>query len=366
MSDINPEEVNRIYNNLVENVDEDIKQTKKEIKSEKLGETEDSENEVRRKIQDAINTDEKHDELLNAVTTAFNPRSRLAQETGWCIRGTEPLYEVDPTIRNPDLLIGHDDRSMMIAVECKSGLGNPQNALTQLREASENVLDYNDYLEDKVGSAFDEIELVLLVPGSKSRKAKKAIEKEEREKDNIDPIFLWKFYAFDDEKLIIHRDFDTRSENDSVHNNRLANYLTGDGISVGEDPLSGGEFFPESNLYTILNEVFFRVIDNRNNSNNSVKKFTDKEVKNVIDDQSVILHYDTEKIADHLSAVLIDKLLEYNLILSKDPTKHGFSDDVGLYSYSSTHITGKKTSTIISNLKEAYMKKWCKRQKRKQ
>jgi len=359
MTDHEMEDVGRIYQNISENVDEDIRKRKRELKEEKLGKTEDSENEIRKKLDDAIDTDEKHDELISAVATAFNPRSHIAQETGWRIRGTEPLYEVNSTIRNPDVLIGHDERPMIIAVECKSGIENPRNALTQLREASENLLEYSDYLENKIDISFTEVEMVLLVPGSKSRKAKDAIEDEEEEEGDIDPIYLWKFYTFDDERLIIHQDFNTRSENDSVHNNRLANYLTRDGVKIGEDPLSGGDFFPESNLYTILSEVFFEVIDNRNNSDNSVKKFTDEEIKDVIDDQSVMLHYATEVVADHLTSILIDKLLEYNLIIPKDPTEEGFSDDVGLYSYNTTYITGQKTSTILSNLQESYMEKWC-------
>jgi hypothetical protein len=327
------------------------------IEAELLGETEDSENVIKKKVQKAIRTDEKHDEMLTAVASAFNDRSRLTGETGWYVMGVEPLYEVDPSIRNPDAILGHSDREMAVIIECKTGLSEPQNALEQIRGAAENVLEYREYLEEKTGHAFQEVERVLMVPGSLVELAQRAIDQETRENSSENPIFLWTYHTFNEERLRLHRSFNERSETESAHNSSLSQHLSGEGVEVINDPLASGDFHPESNPLKILRNVFFDIPHNRLHSDSSIRNFTRDEVVNIIDDPRTMTHYANGEVAEHICDDLLSRMLNYSLISEDDPEEHGYDGDVELYSYKGT-IDGRKPDTIQSNLVEKYKEKW--------
>lgn len=128
------------------------KSRKQEIKDRLLGELDDAENIIQKRFTRAIETAQGHDDLIESTITAFGPRSRIYGETEWHLRGVEPLYEVDPELRNPDIIIGHDDRDTLVVVECKTGLSSPQSALAQIRDAAEVIHDHHNYLSRKRAS----------------------------------------------------------------------------------------------------------------------------------------------------------------------------------------------------------------------
>ena len=340
------------------------RERKEELEAELLGETEDSENVTEKKIDRAIRTDDKHDEMLTAVASAFNQRSRLTDETGWYILGVEPLYEVDPDMRNPDALLGHPEREMVVTVECKTGISRPQNALQQIRDAAENVLEYNEYLEEKTGHDVEQVEQVLMVPGSLVELAQRAIDQDERENSEDDSVFLWTYHTFNEERLRLHRNFDERSETESAHDSQLSQHLTGEGVEVINDPMASGDFYPESNRLKILRNVFFEIPQKRAVSDSSIRKFTRGEVVNVISDPRTMTHYATEEVAEHICDDLLSRMVNYNLIGEADPTEHGYAEDVELYSYRGS-IDGMNTDTIQSNLSEKYKRRWIAQKARK-
>lgn len=328
---------------------------KEEIKEESLGQTEDTENVIKKRVEKAIKTEQNHDDLLDSTITAFGPTSTIFDETGWKLLGTEPLYEIDPALRNPDAIVGHDDRDTIVTIECKSGLSSPRNALDQIRDAADIVIDHADHLENKTGISFDNVERVLCVPSQKAWRAIEAIEAEESEEDPDEPIYLWKMNRFQDETLQLHQQFKTRSESESAHESRLAEILSGDGIPIVDCPLLTPSFFPDSHPFTVMEHTFSEVLWNRTGEENgSIRKFTHTEVHNFIDDQQNVPHYDTEIVADILTEELLTKLLDFGLIEEVDPSGEGMGSSVELYGYDEDTVSGQSMDTILATLKEEY------------
>lgn len=350
------ENAREIYDNVLRDEPE-WRERKQELEDELLGEVDGSENIIKKKVEEAIRTGNKHDEMLTAVASAFNTRSRLTDESGWYVMGVEPLYEVDPAMRNPDAILGHSERNMVITVECKTGISEPQNALEQIRGAAENILGYSDYLEEQTGNEFDRVERVLMVPGNLVELARRAIDQEEREREPEDPIYLWTYHTFNEERLRLHRSFNERSETRSAHNCSLSQHLTEDGVEVINDPLASGDFYPESNPLKVLRNLFFDIPHSRQDSDGSIRKFTRGEVINIIDDPRTMTHYANGEIAERICDDLLSRMSNYNLISEDNPEEHGYSEDVELYSYRPV-IDGMKADTIQSNLVSKYKENW--------
>lgn len=328
---------------------------KEELKKESLGQTENTENVIKKRVEKAIKTEQNHDDLLDSTITAFGPTSTIFDETGWKLLGTEPLYEVDPSLRNSDAIVGHDDRDTIVTIECKSGLSSPRNALEQIRDAADVVLEHADHLERKTGISFDSIERVLSVPGQKAWRAVEAIEAEESQENPDEPIYLWKLNRFQDETLQLHQQFDTRSESESTHESRLAEMLSGDGIPIADCPLLTPSFFPDSHPFTVMEQTFSEVLWNRTDEGNrSIRKFTRTEVHDFINDQKNVPHYDTEIVADMLTENLLAKLLDFGLLDETDPSNEGMGSSVELYAYDEDRVSGQSMDTILAALKKEY------------
>lgn len=334
---------------------------KEEIKDRSLGKTADSENVIAKRFDDAVETAQNHDDIVESTITAFGPRSEVYQDTGWKLLGVEPLYERDPAIRNPDVLIGHDDHDFLVMVECKTGLSGSQNVLTQIREQAEVVLDHADYLKQKTGCSFSDVERVLCVPGKMADQAVRAIEQEEKNENPDVPIYLWKLYRFMEETIQLHIDFSTRSESASTHNSELTRKLRQDeGVAIAEAPQLTPEFFPESNPYVIMETVFSEVLVAREDMEGSVRKFTRHEVYDYIDDQRTVPHYDVDVVAEMICDDLLEKLEDFGLIEQSDP-ESGMGDDVETYAYSDPPVSGQSAGRILSNLREGYRNEWIER-----
>lgn len=331
---------------------------KKVIKEEFLGIPRKSENVAKKRIEDSKRTSNKHDELLTALASGFHNRSFITGETDWRLEGIEPLYEFDPNLRNPDAILGHPDRDHAITIECKTGLAQPRNCLTQIREAATNVLSNEEYIARKADTeGFDSVEMVLLVPGSISNKASRAIEAEIEEESPDEPIYLWKYYTFKEERLQIHTSFSNRTVSEATHDNQITPHLTDDGISVSSDPLAVGDFYPESSTFKIMNNVCFEVASDRAGTDTSVRKLSKEEVRNEIDDPSTMIHYSISEVADIVADRLLEKLNRFDLIKPVDPEEDGLRESVNLFEYES-RVDGSTVSTLMSNLEEAYLEEW--------
>jgi len=333
-------------------------QRKKDIENRKLGRVDGTENAIGKRFDSSVETEQDHDDLLRLTITAFGPRSTIYKTTGWKLLGVEPLYEVDPHLRNPDAMMGHDDRDVAVTVECKTGLSSPQKAIQQIRAASQVVRDRSDYLSKKAGCSFSEIEPVLCVPGHLQQKAKRAIEQEEQDGDVSQPIYLWTLHRFKGDELQLNTQINTRTENESKHNSGLASILGGDsGVEIGGKVGLTPEFFPDSHPYTVMDHVFSELLVKRERSDNSVRKFTRGEVYEFINDQRTVPHYEVATIAEMMTNDLLVKMEEFGLIDSTSP-ESGAGKGVETYEYDSNLVEGKSASRIRSNLNEAYKSVW--------
>jgi len=337
------------------------KSRKQEIKDRLLGELDDAENIIQKRFDRAIETAQGHDDLIESTITAFGPRSEIYGETEWHLRGVEPLYEVDPELRNPDIIIGHDDRDALVTVECKTGLSSPQSALGQIRDAAEVIDDHHDYLSRKAGCSFERIERVLCVPAPMADRAVAAIEQEERDDDPDEPIYLWKVYRFEGETLQLHTDFDTRSEAESSHNNRLTEMLDGEeGVATADVPKLTPDFFPETDPYVIMETVFAELLVSREMSDASIRRITRDEVYDYLNDQRRIPHYEVDVIAEMLCDDVLSKMIEFGLI-EQTGSEDGVADDIETYEYVDPPISGTSSDRILSNLTSEYEEEWIER-----
>lgn len=334
---------------------------KDELKNRSLGKTDATENVIEKRFEEAIETSQNHDDLVDSTITAFGPRSEIYSDTGWKLLGVEPLYEVDPAIRNPDILIGNDESDILVMVECKTGLSGTQGVLNQIREQAEILLDRDDYVAQKTGCEFTRIERVLCVPGKKADTAIRAIEQEEEEQNPDHPIFLWKLFRFGDETLQLHTNFTTRTETESTHKSELSRKLRqGDGVQLATAPALTPEFFPESNPYIIMGTVFSEILMARERMEGSIRKFTRDEVYDYINSQRTVPHYDIETVAEMICTNLLAKMEGYGLIEQTAP-EGGMAADVVTYAYCDPPITGKSPGRILSNLRDQYKDEWVER-----
>lgn len=351
------------YEDLAQANDE-IVDLKEEHKNSLLGRNGTS-NTIQDRIDRAIENDQDHTELLTSTISAFGPNSTIYDDTGWRVLCAEPLWEIDPELRNPDTIIGNPDRGTLVSVEVKTGLSSPQSALQQIRHASDELLERRDYIEEKTTVSFDSIDRVLCVPGRITDRAKDAIDQEIREQRNAggeanedpEPIFLWKYHRFQDEALQLHTNFKNRDPGDSVHSNEITEYLGGDGIEVASCPLLSGSFYPESEVYNIIGKVMFDILQDREENELSTRRFTRAEIYHEIASPRNVPHYDTAAVGKELTDRIISDFLDYNLISKIAPGENEYDSGTELFEIRSK-VGGTKPDTVRKNIRRLYRDGW--------
>lgn len=351
------------YEDLAQANDE-IVDLKAEHKESLLG-RDGTSNTIQDRIDRAIENDQAHTELLTSIISAFGPNSTIYDETGWRVLCAEPLWEIDPELRNPDTIIGNPDRDTLVSVEVKTGLSSPQSALKQIRDASDELLERCDYIEEKTTVSFDSIDRVLCVPGRITDRARDAIDQEIREQREADddaledrePIFLWKYHLFQDEALQLHTNFNNRDPGDSVHSNELTEYLGGDGIEVASCPLLSGSFYPESEVYNVIGKVMFDILQDREENGLSTRRFTRGEIYHEIASPRNVPHYDTGAVGEELTERIISGFLDYNLISRIAPGEDDHDNGTELFEIRSK-VGGTKPDTVRKNIRRLYRDEW--------
>lgn len=327
---------------------------KREIKQELLGETSDTENEIEPRIRDAIETEKDHDELLQSTISAFDPRGRVCEETGWRVLTSEPLAERN--LSNPDALIGNPDQNRAILVECKTGLSTPGRALEQLFEAATHVRDNQDYLEEQTGLRIEEIDCVLCVPSQHDRRAARIIEEYERNGDAEELVYIWRLNRFSGETLQLYENIDTRESTETSHNHDLTRLLSGEGIRVAGESEITPAFFPSSHLANIVEVAFSEVLWNRERADEPVTNFTKSELTDVLTSENNLLHYAGEAIGKRIRDEVLPRLLGYGLIEPYDADEDGSDEElnwaeVEVFEYG---VNGRTMETILANLTDEY------------
>lgn len=346
------------YEELAEANDE-IVELKEEHKDSLLG-RDGSSNTIEGRIDRAIENDQNHTDLLTSTISAFGPNSTIYDETGWRVLCAEPLWEIDPGLRNPDAIIGHPGLDTIISVEVKTGMSSPQSALEQIRDAADELLERSDYIEEMTTISFDSVECVLSVPGGITDRARDAIDQDIRDQrdtgEDRPPIYLWKHFRFRDETLELHTTFDERDPGDSVHSNEISQYL-GSGIEVASCPLLTGSFYPESEIYNIIMKVMFDVLQEREENDFSTRRFTRSEIFQEIASPRNVPHYDTRAVAEVLTDKMISDLLDYNLISQINPGEENHASGTELFEIRSK-VDGTRPDTVRRNIRRLYKEEW--------
>lgn len=340
-------------------VSDTIRNTKNEIKNSLLGE-DGSENTIEARFNDATDTDKEHTDLLTSTISAFGPNSEIFDEIGWRVLCAEPLWELDSSLSVPDALIGHPDREVVISVECKTGLSNPQNTLEQIRKQATTLIDNQAYLAKKTTVDFEDVERVLCVPGRLSDRARDAIDTEIEEssgEEDLPPIFLWKYHMFQQENLQLHTDFKNRNKSESTHSSRVSEYLGGEGVDVASCPLLSGSFYPGTLIYNIIEKVVFDVLHERKQEGLDTRRFTRAEVKQEVNDPRNVPHYETEPVAESITDNIISDFLKYNIVERINPAEEGYGRGMELFEIKAK-IAGKRPATVRDNIQRGYKERW--------
>jgi hypothetical protein len=327
---------------------------KHKIKQELLGETSDTENEIGPRIRDAIETEKDHDELLQSTISAFDPRGRVCEETGWRILTSEPL--VEQNLSNADALIGNPDQNWAIIVECKTGLSTPGRAFEQLFEAAAHVRDYQDYLEEQTGLRIEDLDCVLCVPSQHDRRVARIIEEYERNGDTEELVYIWRLNRFSGETLQLYENIDTRESTETSHNHDLTRLLSGEGIRVAGKSEVTPAFFPSSHLANIIEVAFSEVLWDRQRADKPVTNFMQSELTDVLTSQNNLLHYAGESIGKRIRDEVFPRLLEYGLIEPYNADNDDSDEDLNwnemeVFEYG---VNGRTMETILANLTEEY------------
>jgi hypothetical protein len=115
-------------------------------------------------------------------------------------------------VPNSDLIVGNEDRSLALIVECKSGLSRPGRALTQLYDAADAVREYKDELEASIGMEFDAFECAICVSSTDDIRIAREIENHERDGSARERVFIWRLHYLEEgEQLDLLTRIDTRS-----------------------------------------------------------------------------------------------------------------------------------------------------------
>lgn len=353
VEDRDDETIDDLYQSIVDSQPR-WRRRKREIKQELLGETSDTENEIEPRIREAIETEKDHDELLQSTISAFDPRGRVCNETGWRILTSEPLVEQNLT--NGDALIGNPDQNWGILVECKTGLSKPGRALEQLFEAAAQVRDNQDYLEEKTGLRIEDVDCVLCVPSQHDRRIARTIEEYEQNGDAEEPVYIWRLNRFSGETLQLYENIDTREPSETSHNHDLTRLLSGDGIKVAGESEVTPAFFPSSHLANIVEVAFSEVLWNRERADEPVTNFTKSELTDVLTSENNLLHYAAEPIGKRIRDEILPRLLGYGLIEPYEADDEDFDDELGweeveVFEYG---VNGRTMETILANLTDEY------------
>jgi len=335
------------YKNIVQR-DASWKQRKNEIKKTLLGELPETEDEIGVKIEQAIETEADHDQLLQSTISVFDPRGEVCEETGWRILATEPLEEQD--LPNPDALIGNPKHNWAILVECKTGLSSPGNALSQLYDAAAAVRDNREYLVEMTGLTIDNIDCVLCVPSEIDFKAADAVARHERDGEADEHVYIWRLSRFRGETLQIYEEIQTREGSEAVHDHLLAEFLSGEGVRVSGGSEVTPEFFPSSHLANIIEVAFADILWRREREEEPVTTFTRKELLEFLSSQDDLLHYAADTIGERLCDEILERLLSHDLIEPRD--EEAELEDIAVFEYS---IEGRTLETIKANLMDGYV-----------
>ncbi|WP_255193010.1 hypothetical protein [Natronobeatus ordinarius] len=347
--DLSEEEVISQFQNIVD-INTAYLERKNQYKSEILSDEDQSEL-IRARLEEGIDRDKKHDNLLKQTISAFLPGGPIESKTGWTFLGAEPLSEKN--LANADALFGNPERNLALLIECKTSDNRPTNSLEQVYDAAEQLMENKGYLSNKIGMEIDDIECAICIPSVADRRIINEIETHEREGRDRERIYVWRIHYYDGETLDLYTDIDTRTGSELTHNSELASVLkAGVELTYGRQVMPA--FFPSSHPEVIMEEAMGLILEKRLIEDNSLRYFTGSELQRVLSSQKNLPHYDADDIGKRLYDDLVDRCERFNLIeeIPQSESKLEKGEDETYYKYC---VRGKSVETILNNLRDRYI-----------
>jgi len=199
-------------------------------------------------IDQNVKRDREHLRLVNFCVDPFRYMGSLHKETEYLFIRVEPLYNL--AIKNFDCAIFNPSQKVLILVECKSSVSDPDGEVESVNQAILEVGSHKNELEDIVGDTINIIENVICTNAAYSSKVKSPILKRDL------PVCLWSADQASGMLLLEKQSEDTSAEisRGRLHHDSKLTRLLLAGVKSG-GPVRSVSFLPSSHPCTILEEI---------------------------------------------------------------------------------------------------------------
>jgi hypothetical protein len=309
-----------------------------------------------KKIKEAIDRQNLHDELVRYCISAFIPGTLCNLQTGYGFVTVEPLKEMN--VKNFDLLILNEEQSTGIFVECKTGSSNWSREVEDTYESIKQVEENLSYLEKQIKNKIAHREFVICVPSEHQVALAGEIERRENAgivKASTDPLFrLWGLHYFGDTKLqLFTRINSNRKDLDKHHLDKRLSSLLAEGVAVSSEVWT--PVFPSSHPTKIFSNLVAWILRESARKSQDFSVFPSKAPKDYFDDSANLPHYARELIGKDLSDRFVRECVALGLLQSdnQDPDSLRFTSK------------GKTIKTILSNFQKGHLDGMVERNTRK-
>jgi len=199
-------------------------------------------------IETNIRSDKEHLTIVNFVVSRFIGGSHVNAETGYAWVRVEPLFGIP--VKRFDIAIYNNQSKVMVLVECKSGLSDPNREIQEIQEKIQGAVDNRALLSEMVGDDIVITEFALCLKAGLIPAAKAAIS------SSSVPCCIWGADIFAPTLFLDQQGQDMKTEirsGRSHHEEKLRKMLL-EGIRD-----SGSArvitFLPTSHMCSILEEI---------------------------------------------------------------------------------------------------------------
>jgi hypothetical protein len=199
-------------------------------------------------IDQNVKRDREHLRLVNFCVDPFRYMGNLHKETQYLFIRVEPLYSL--AIKNFDCAIFNQSQKVLMLVECKSSVSDPDGEVESVNQAILEAGSHKNELEDTVGDTINMIENVICTNAAYSSKVKSAILQRDLS------VCLWSADQASSMLLLEKQGEDTPTEisRGRLHHDSKLTRLLLAGVKSG-GPVRSVSFLPSSHPCTILEEI---------------------------------------------------------------------------------------------------------------
>ncbi len=206
------------------------------------------------RIENGIETDKNHLEIVNYCANFFQIGSIINLDLGYVLLVVDSLYGTGR--KNFDLAIFHQERKHLILVECKSSISDINKELNDIKEKIDQTLENLEELTTLLGDEIIHIDFVICTDGNL------ALELVESILDKGYPICTWACSPNRKEIKLFKSRREEHGESmkfGRVHKDEDLNLMLYKAVKskLGSNKIL--PFLPSSNMCNVLTEVNFKL-----------------------------------------------------------------------------------------------------------